>query len=100
MTPYNGSPYVVINNLGERVAAPFVESDNVMAAKQAVEYPASMGHTGIGFIGGQMVVANIRDRYDSYLQHMEGFGESDHLWTRSMRGHIHRFDAQHVTKLY
>jgi LacI family transcriptional regulator len=76
-----GIPHVVINNLGQGVSAPFVESDNVMAAKQAVEYLASMGHTRIGFIGGQMDIANIRDRYDGYLKHMEGFGlEMDKDW--------------------
>ena len=67
-------PYVVINNKLREVEAPFVESDNFTAARQGVEYLAGMGHTKIGFIGGEFSITNMLDRYLGYQQHMKEFG--------------------------
>lgn len=76
-----GIPYVVINNLRHGVAAPFVESDNYTAVRQAVEYLVGMGHRRIGFVGGALEIANMEDRYKGYLQHMAEFGlEVDRDW--------------------
>ena len=84
-----GIPYVVINNLSDGVAAPFVEGDNMTAAKQAVEYLVAMGHTKIGFIGGQMEIPNIRDRYKGYRKYMEEFGLTiDKDWVVDDLAHI------------
>ena len=69
-----GIPYVVINNKHRDVEAPFVESDNFTAARQGVEYLAGMGHTKIGFIGGEFSITNMLDRYIGYQQHMKEFG--------------------------
>lgn len=69
-----GIPHVVINNLKHGVHAPFVESDNYTAVRQAVEYLVGMGHRRIGFIGGALDIANMEDRYKGYLQHMAEFG--------------------------
>ena len=76
-----GLPYVVINNLREGVAAPLVESDNRTAIRQGVEYLVGMGHRRIGFVGGALDIANMRDRYDGYLHQMEAFDlEVNHDW--------------------
>ncbi|MFW5745026.1 MAG: LacI family DNA-binding transcriptional regulator [Spirochaetota bacterium] len=76
-----GIPYVVINNLKHGVKAPFVESDNYTAVRQAVEYLIGMGHRRIGFIGGALHIANMEDRYKGYLQHMAEFDlEVDRDW--------------------
>jgi len=48
-----------------------IEVDNFTSVRQAVEYFASLGHRKIGFVGGDMDVANIRDRYSAYLQTMK-----------------------------
>ncbi|MFW6291052.1 MAG: hypothetical protein ACOC7V_01915 [Spirochaetota bacterium] len=40
-----------------------------------------MGHHRIGFVGGALDIANMRDRYDGYLEQMERFGlEVDRDW--------------------
>ena len=76
-----GIPYVVVNNLKHGVKAPFVESDNYTAVRQAVEYLVGMGHRRIGFIGGALHIANMEDRYKGYLQHMAEFDlEVDRDW--------------------
>ena len=67
-------PCVVINNKGRGVETPFVESDNLTAARQGVEYLVGMGHSKIGFIGGELTIANMSDRYQGYLRHMKEFG--------------------------
>ena len=69
-----GIPHVVINNKHRDVEAPFVESDNFTAARQGVEYLVGMGHTKIGFIGGELAITNMLDRYMGYQQHMREFG--------------------------
>ena len=69
-----GLPAVVINNLKQGSHAPFVESDNLSATRQAVEYLVGLGHTRIGFIGGSKSVANFSDRLRGYYQHMKEFG--------------------------
>lgn len=76
-----GLPYVVINNVREGVAAPLVESDNRTAIRQAVEYLVGMGHRRLGFIGGALDIANMRDRYNGYLEQMQRFElEVDRDW--------------------
>jgi LacI family transcriptional regulator len=67
-------PFVVINNKLQDVEAPFVECDNFTAARQAVEYLVGMGHSKIGFIGGEFSIKNMLDRYLGYQQHMNEFG--------------------------
>ena len=69
-----GIPHVVINNKMRSVDAPFVESDNFTAARQAVEYLVGLGHTRIGFIGGEFSITNMLDRYRGFQQHMKEFG--------------------------
>jgi len=66
-----GVPCVVVNNLGKGVPMHLIEVDNFTSVRQAVEYFASLGHRKIGFVGGDMDVANIRDRYSAYLQTMK-----------------------------
>lgn len=74
-------PFVVINDIERGVEAPLVECDNYTAVRQGVEYLVGMGHRKIGFIGGELGVANFRDRYDGYRQHMREFGlEIDPDW--------------------
>ena len=70
----HGLPCVVINNLESGVAMPFVESDNLTASQQAVEYVASLGHSKIGFIGGELSFTNFRDRYEGYKKGMGNAG--------------------------
>lgn len=67
-------PCVVINNRQEGVDVPFIEGDNLTAARQAVEYLVGMGHTRIGFMGGAHELANFTDRQRGYYQHMKEHG--------------------------
>ena len=76
-----GVPVVVINNLRQGVRAPFIESDNLTAARQGGEYLVGMGHVKIGFIGGVRELANFADRTRGYYQHMKEYGlEVDPDW--------------------
>ncbi len=63
------------------MAAPLVESDNRTAIRQGVEYLVGMGHRRIGFVGGALDIANMRDRYDGYLRQMDASDpEVDRDW--------------------
>lgn len=67
-------PCVVINNVERGVPVHLVESDNLSAAHQAVEFLVGMGHRRIGFIGGDLDIVNIEDRYRGYRSQLEKMG--------------------------
>ncbi|UOQ44818.1 LacI family transcriptional regulator [Halobacillus salinarum] len=71
----NNIPFVV---LGKPVAhtseTMYVDNDNVQASKEATNYLIDLGHTNIGFIGGDSHYEVARDRLEGYKQAIRAKG--------------------------
>lgn len=58
-----GIPIMVVGSSWDGEDIPAVDSDNLLGARQAVEFLASQGHRRIGLIGGPEEMSNSRDRH-------------------------------------
>lgn len=70
-------PFVVVgkpSSGGENI--PYVDNNNILAAKEATQHLVSLGHRRIGFVGGDIDLVVTRDRLTGYRQALEEAGIS------------------------
>jgi len=67
-------PFVLVNHkyYGENVH--FIDVNNMLGAKLAVEYLAGKGHRNIAFISGDLRETNARDRLNGFRKTMQALG--------------------------
>lgn len=71
-----GVPFVVIGASWSDAPFPCVDTDNVAAAKQVVDFLVSMGHRRIALLAGRRIAPNSRDRWDGFFAAMQEHGLS------------------------
>jgi DNA-binding LacI/PurR family transcriptional regulator len=60
-------PTLVAGAKSHHKQVPAIDVDNVDLSRQAVNHLADLGHTGIGYVGGDERIASSRDRWDGFL---------------------------------
>jgi LacI family transcriptional regulator len=71
----SGIPFVMFNRK-HRAGGNFVEIDNYQATKMATDHLVSLGHTRIGYIGGQTNTSTFLARQNGYIDSLRGHGLS------------------------
>ncbi|GBC99224.1 Arabinose metabolism transcriptional repressor [bacterium HR17] len=71
-----GVPFVVIGASWQDAAFPCVDTDNLAAARQVVDFLVGMGHRRIALLAGRRIAPNSRDRWNGFLAAMEEHGLS------------------------
>ncbi len=65
-------PLMVVGASFDRPGVSWIDTDNRALARQAVQHVHGLGHRRIGYVGGQDLVTNDRDRWGGFKAAMEG----------------------------
>ncbi|MBI9104804.1 MAG: LacI family DNA-binding transcriptional regulator [Spirochaetales bacterium] len=67
-------PFVLIGHAEDPLSTCWVDNDNFQAMYQVVTYLIEKGHRKIGFLGGPETFRVTQDRYNGYIQALNGRG--------------------------
>lgn len=65
-------PLMVVGASFDRPGVSWIDTDNRALSRQAVQHLHGLGHRRIGYVGGQELVPNDRDRWSGFKAAMEG----------------------------
>ncbi|MGG1575598.1 GntR family transcriptional regulator [Fictibacillus sp. NRS-1165] len=83
-------PFVLIDRTFRGVAAAFVSTDNIKAAKEGMDYLFSLGHENIGVLSPASDTTTVVDRFTGILRAYEDQNKivNRQLWCKELRNSI------------